>query len=182
MAIASVVFVCAYRVHGQSADLLPFLFAGFVMCGVAISALLAWQTDRVRRFLAIGFLTVMCVVTVGDAPHRRHTGAKADATSFVAELDIQTLPKDAVICTGWRVWPPLRYAQCVLTKRSDIDIINADPKHWLWMIEGTEDRPVFFTRNFQEVRDLPLTRYRNLWRLERRRSPDQPTSADKPTP
>lgn len=176
MVIGSVVFVCAYRVHGQSADVLPLLFAATVLGGVAASPLLGQQCGRVREFVAVAFLTAMCVVTVTDAPNRRHTGERADATSYVTELDMRTLPNNAVICTDWRAWPPLQYAQQVLTKRSDIYIINADPRHWLTMSSGLEDRPVFFTRKYRPVQGLALSPYRNLWRLERPGSAGIPTN------
>jgi len=176
MVIGSVVFVCAYRVHGQSADVLPLLFAATVLGGVAASPLLGQQCGRVREFVAVAFLTAMCVVTVTDAPNRRHTGERADATSYVTELDMRTLPNNAVICTDWRAWPPLQYAQQVLTKRSDIHIINADPRHCLTMSSGMEDRPVFFTRKYRPVQGLALSPYRNLWRLERPGSAGIPTN------
>ena len=165
--IASLVFVCAYRVHGQSANILPLLFSGIVLSGVALSVLLAGRSDLSRGVIVVGSLLIMCVVTIEDAPNRRHTGERADATSFLTELDMRTLPEHAVICTGWRSWPPLRYAQQVLTKRSDIHIINADSTHWLALSAGMGNRPVFFTRKYPPVQHLPLTPYRNLWRLER---------------
>jgi hypothetical protein len=169
MAVASVVFVCAYQMVGQSADILPLLFAVTVFDGVGVSPLLACHSLRVQRVVAVGFLLMMCATTVAYAGNRSDMRGAADAGSFVAELDIGTLPQDAVICTGWRVWPPLRYAQRLLTDRSDIEIINADPSKWLWMIKGKTDRPVFFTDDTQEIaaqEGAKLTRFRNLWRLE----------------
>lgn len=166
MAIATIVFVSAYRVYGQSADILPLLFSGAVLGGVAVSPLIARQSDKVRWVVLVGFLAVMAVVTVVDAPRRRHTGERADATSYLAELDMSTLPPNSLICTGWHRWPPLRYAQILLTPRPDIQIINADPRNWLRMIAGFHDRPVFFTHVYQEVQHLSFTKHRNLWRVE----------------
>jgi len=166
MAIAAIVFVSAYRVYGQSADILPLLFSGAVLGGVAVSPLVARQSNKTRWVVQVGVLFVVIAVTVVDAPKRRHTGERADATSYLAELDMGTLPANSVICTGWHRWPPLRYAQIWLTPRPDIHIINADPRNWLQMIAGFRNRPVFFTQVYQEVQHLSFTKYRNLWRVE----------------
>ena len=60
--IASLVFVCAYRVHGQSANILPLLFSGIVLSGVALSVLLAGRSDLSRGVIVVGSLLIMCVV------------------------------------------------------------------------------------------------------------------------
>ncbi|MCP4246593.1 MAG: DUF2723 domain-containing protein [bacterium] len=167
MAAQSVVFVCAYRIYGQAADLLPLIWAMAVSTGVALSVLWPRESSRPRRLVAIGLLVVAGTWTALDAGNRQRVGPGADATAFVKFVDLATFPRDAVICSSWGTSPPLWYARCVLTGRRDIQIINASAGRWLELIAEKPDRPVFFTS--AQVK-LPsrgtLVPFRKLWRLE----------------
>ena len=118
----------------------------------------------------------LCVVTLVIA-HRRGTRGSPDAASFVADLDMRTLPEDAVICSSWGRAPPLWYAKYVLTKREDIEIINTPPQEWQKWIEALPNRPFFLTSKVILQEDYSLVSYRNVWRLERATRPEVPVSA-----
>lgn len=166
MFIGTVAFICTYRTHGQAADLLPLIFSATVFAGVAVSPFFPADCGRVRHVVAIGLLLAVCGLTVVDVPQRgRHI--PSDATAFIAELDMQTLPENAAILSSWRHSTALWYAQCVLTKRDDIDIINTRPSRWRGHIEALPDRPVFLVRKIFWPADFTLARYRNVWRVER---------------
>jgi hypothetical protein len=167
MIVQSVIFVCAYRVYDQAADVLPLIWASAVALGVSLSALFPRGLSQGRRAVAIGLMVLACVWTVADAPDRPDWARDQDATPFVAAVDMASFPDGAVVCSSWGTSPPLWYAQHVLTDRDDVKIINAGSVHWLEMIEQYPGRPVFFTDSRVRVPDgWELTPYRKLWRLE----------------
>ncbi len=166
LAVGNVVFICTYRIHGPAADLLALLFSGAVLAGVMVSPLFPVGGGRFRQAVAVGLFALVCALTVIHGP-RRGARTSADATSFVAELDMQSLPRDAAIYSPWGQSTVLWYAKYILSKREDIDIINSVPRRWRAKIEALPDRPVFAVRDIYEPGELVLTRYRNIWRVER---------------
>ncbi len=172
MAVGTVVFVCTYRIYGQAANLLPLLFTATVLGGVALSSLFPLEsTSRVRSVTAIGLTVAMCIVTVIDAPNRDRRKS-AEAGPFLAELDMQTLPKNTAIFSTWRESTALWYAKHVLTKRRDVEIINTITYKWPSRIALMPHRPVYVITKSRDLDGCKLTPYRNLWRVER----SQPTS------
>ncbi|MCH7814383.1 MAG: DUF2723 domain-containing protein [Planctomycetes bacterium] len=167
MAAQSVIFVCAYRIYGQAADLSPLIWAMAVSAGVALSVLWPRDTSRPRRLAAVVVLAAVCTWTALDAGDRQPVGPGADATGFVEAVDLATFPRGAVICSSWGTSTPLWYARCVLTGRFDIQIINASSGRWLEMIAEWPDRPVFFTSAPVKLPSgATLVPFRKLWRLE----------------
>lgn len=175
MAVGNVVFICTYRIHGPAADLLALLFSVAVLAGVMVSPLFPVNGSRSRQAVAVGLFALVCALTIIHGP-RRGGRRSADATSFVAGLDMQTLPRDAAICSSWHQSPALWYAKYILSKREDIDIINSLPHRWREKIEALPDRPVFAVRDIYEPGDLTLTRYRNIWRVQRTKHSVIPTA------
>ncbi len=165
MAVASVAFLCVYRVYGDAADFLPLLFAAGVLGGVALSTLLPAEGGWYYRIVASVILVLVGIATVIDAPRRPHAGQSADARPFLDEVDLETLPDNAVICSGWSSSTPLWYAQYVLGQRRDITIINAMPGNWRRIVQEIADRPIFSTDHPGAWPDYTVTPYRNLWRL-----------------
>jgi hypothetical protein len=168
LAAQSVIFVCAYRVYGQAADLLPLLWAVAVAVGAALSPLVPPGANRARRLAVMGLLIVVCVWTAVDAADRPNEARAADASAFVRAMDLATFPAEAVIYTSWETSPPLWYAQHVMTGRRDLRIVNARAANWLRMIEDHPGRPVFFTSSRARLPEgYELKPFRKVWRLER---------------
>lgn len=166
MFAGTVAFICTYRIYGQAADLLPLIFAATVFAGVALTPLFPAVGGRARSAVAAGLLLAVCGLTFVDAPHRgRNTSA--DAAGFVTDLDMQTLPRNTAILSTWHHSTALWYAQHVLTKREDIEIVNTPPSRWREEIEARSDRPVLVVMKITRSSDFTLTPYRNVWRVER---------------
>lgn len=167
MVVQTVIFVCGYRIYGQAADLLPLIWAVVVAAGVALSPLLPCEARGGRRMAAVGLLVMACVWTAVRAGDRPDEARNADATPYLAAVDLGSFPADAVICSSWGQSPPLWYAQKVLTDRDDIRIINAEAKNWLAMVADVGDRPVFVTDGRVRLPEgYKLTPFRKMWRLE----------------
>lgn len=166
--VSSLVFVCLYRVHGQSADLLPLLFAGAVLGGVAVSTIVPRQAGSFRRALAICALALCAVATLRSAPTRPGVAAQDNALPYLAAVDMLTLPENALVCSIWPYSPPLWYARSVLTSRDDVEIINTRLADWLDGIDELPPRPVFSVVADHDVAGYSLTPYRNLWRVRPR--------------
>lgn len=167
MMVQTVIFVCAYRIRGQAADLLPLIWAAVVAAGVGLSVLFPASAHGVRRIAAVGLLIVTCTWTAVDADNRPNEARNADATPYLAAVDLGSFPDAAVICSSWGQSPPLWYAQKVLTDRDDIRIINAEARNWLTMIGEVGDRRVFVTDSRVRLPEqYRLRPYRKLWQLE----------------
>ena len=119
----------------------------------------------------MALFAVMVVVTFVDVS-RRGTRSSVDATGFIAELDVQTLPEDAVICSTWFQSTARWYAKHVLTDRDDIDIVNTTRQGWLKWVASIRGRPVYTVGKTSALDDYTLTRYRNLWRVEEKARPE----------
>jgi hypothetical protein len=109
----------------------------------------------------------MVAYTFIDAPHRSHAGQAADATRFLEEVDVATLPPRALVCSPYHYSTPLWYAQTVQTGRDDILVLNAGMDEWRRLSESERGRPLFATVQPGKNAGFTATPYRNIWRLER---------------
>ncbi len=164
MLLASTVFVCLYRLHGQAADLLPLLFAATILGGVAISILLPHEQKR-APYVAISLAAAVATLTVTGAPNRVSPGKKEDARPFLTELDIQSLPPRTAICVEWRLATPLWYARSIRTHRTDLDILCTDDGGAIERALETPDRLILVGTKTPGVKGYTTAPYRNLWRL-----------------
>lgn len=169
MSSACIVYVCVYRIYGDAADLLPLMYAVGVFGGVVLSVLVPRVAPARRQAAAVLILAGVVVVTFLHTPYRYDTAAEADASTFLREADIASLPQHAVILTSWPHAPPLWYAKHVLTPRDDVMVINASESEWQRLTANLLHRPIFGTYH-NEMWNPPdhWTRYRNLWRLQRK--------------
>ncbi|MFQ5490288.1 MAG: protein O-mannosyl-transferase family, partial [Phycisphaerae bacterium] len=164
MMVQNLAFVCAYRVSGQAANILPMLWAGGVLAGVAASVLPPSPRSKWRAKVGAGVLAAAGVWTVLD--HRVDHGRLRDATRFVEQADLATLPDNAVIWSDWGTSPPLWYARAVSTKRMDIAVVNASPGGWPHMISAYRNGPIFYINEQAKTPEgYTLEPYRNLWKL-----------------
>jgi len=161
MIVQSLVFVCLYRVYGQAADLLPLLFASAVLGGVAISYPIGQQRRWVGLVIAVG----ASAAVLYTASQRTPDAGPRDAQQYLIDIDMPSLPRNAVICTMWETATPLWYAQHVLSSRDDILIINAAPTNWLRLIQPHRARPIFMTEHREISGEYDVVPFRNLFRL-----------------
>lgn len=166
MALGNMVFICTYRVHGHAADLLPLMFSAAVLAGVATSLIIPGGCHDRRRAVALVLMAAACVFAATTA-RQRGPRADTDATPFLAQLDVPTLPRNAAICSLWKHSPVLWYAQFVLTDRRDIEVINTIPGKWKERVDALPNRPAFFCMRISDVDERDLTPYRNIWRYHR---------------
>lgn len=165
-AIASLVFLCAYRITDDAADFLPLMFAMAVFAGAALSTLFLRQSERQTRLATTFIFIVAAVFTLIHAPRRYPVGRAADARPYLMEIDLPSLPQSAMLCSSWASSCPLWYAQHVLGQRPDIDIINADPGNWPRFIAQDPDRPIFTTSDPGHLDGFTVTPHFPLWQLE----------------
>ena len=130
-----------------------------------MSTIVPRQAGSLRRALAICALALGAVATLRSASTRPGVAAQNNALSYLAEVDMPTLPKNALVCSIWPYSPPLWYARSILTSRDDVEIINARLVDWLDGIGELPPRPVFSVVADDDVRGYSLTPYRNLWRI-----------------
>ena len=105
------------------------------------------------------------MATLRSAPTRPGVAAQNNALSYLAAVDMLTLPENALVCSIWPYSPPLWYARSVLTSRDDVEIINTRLAVWLDGIDELPPRPVFSVVADHDVAGYSLTPYRNLWRV-----------------
>ena len=170
--VASAVFLLVYRVSDDAANTLPLLWALAVLAGIGADRLLPQRSGGWRTAVTVvaGLAaSTWAVVQIRNMPD---FAARADATAFVAEADLGTLPADALVLTEWGHAAPLLYARHVTARRNDIRIITASAGQWPKLarrygrLPGGRARPVFFVRRIAVPQGMNLRRSRNLWRLE----------------
>ena len=161
--VQSLVFVLAYHVFGQSADLLPVIFAEAAAIGILVSKLFPTGGHWVRQ-------TGACILAVGGALHfvmniptQTHT---IDASEYLRSLDLGTFPGPAVLCGNWTKTIPMRYAQCVLTPRPDLHIVTSGPQLWIDLATRIEDRPVYAASVPESGGVCTAEPFRNVFRLD----------------
>lgn len=168
MVLGNIGYVCTYRIYRLAGDLSPLLFALTVIAGVAVSSLIPLDAKRGRRALVVVLSVAAGLLMVLDAPFRSDRKSQ-DATGFLAEVDMATLPPNSVICSTWPESTPLWYARHFLAKRHDIEVVNAGAPNWYSRVADNPDRPVFMTFNPPAFKGQGITPYRNLWRWEDRK-------------
>ena len=167
MVAGALAFVFLYQVYGQAADFLPLLFSAAVFAGVALSSVIPGHAGRAGTSASIGLFVLAAVLNVTHVSYGLRAGFELDATEFLEQLDMQTLPRHAVIAASWSCSTPLWYAKHVLTKRDDIDIINIDTGRWQERIAALPHRPAFAAIPDVVVDGFTLVPFRNIKRLER---------------
>ena len=147
-AVAAFVFTGCYRDPGFPADLLPALLGATVCAGSAITALLHRWRSRYRPGVEALLLAVVCCWIFANARERSFAAYDADASSYVAHVELDRVPVGSVIFSSWRTSPPLWYALLVLHDRPDVEIVNAEPQDWMSLAArydaGAPPRPVYF--------------------------------------
>jgi len=134
MAVGSLGYIGIYQEIGGAADLLPLLFVATVGLGVAVNEAMRRIGARAKTG-ACGLLFVIAVgYTVVDAPDRADAGRRVDASVFLAELDLESLPPHTIICSTWHHSPALWYEQLVRADRDDLTIINGGVNAWPRMV------------------------------------------------
>jgi len=166
MIVSSLVFICSYRMWGQAADYLPLLWAAMVSLGASTTVVLGTHR-RYSGTIGLVALLGMIVFTFVDAKERPQSLLSPDATAFVAEMDMATLPQNSVVCVAWPETPVIFYAKHILTRRDDIHIVAAATANWARQLEALGDRPMFGASMNTEIVGYDQTPYRNLWRLTR---------------
>ncbi len=162
----NVVFVCAYQVHGQEANLLPLLLTTTIFCGVAVSGAIARLAIRQQALVATG----IAILGVGTASTyvmlRSDYRALFDATGKIERADLAMMPEDSVIISEWGVTTPLRYAHH-FANRPDIHIETVSIARWGEFARKFDRRPVFVPRiNEQLASKFRATEFRNFFLLE----------------
>jgi hypothetical protein len=161
-----VLFILMYGDFGQAADLLPVLIPLTVFAAVATQVLFIGRSPRTRRAIAAACVIAAVAFTARDLPDRPNFARPIDAEDFLKAADLATFPADSVILAHWIEALPLLYECEVRTRRTDIDIVTAQPVNWPRMAERFPDRPVFAVHNTSFLRGRTLTPFRNVWRLE----------------
>ncbi len=166
LSIASVLFVCFYRVFGQAADLLPLLWVGGVFCGVALARVLPDSASRVRQMVAWALFIGVGTWSLLDAGRRPPVGTRADAEPFLAKVDMQSLPPGTVICSHWGTSPPLWYEQLIRGRGGQIRILHAREGEWRRLAEGVPKRALYATSASASLFDSPPVAERGMWRFD----------------
>lgn len=164
--VSCVIFVLAYQVFGQAADLLPLLLAGTVAIGVAASKLFPANGHWGRQAVACVIAVVAAVLFVNDIPTKSMNSTGVDATQYLDTLDLSTFPGPAVICANWTKSVPMRYGQCVLSPRSDLHIVTSGPEFWMNVVERENDRPVYGADPFDSGGICEVSPFRNVFLLD----------------
>jgi hypothetical protein len=163
--LSCLTFVLAYQVFGQAADLLPLLFAGAVTIGVLGSKLFPTGGHWVRQVAACVMALGATVYFVREIPTRPSNSTGVNATEYLEKLDLATLPGPAVICANWTKSVPIRYAQCVLSPRSDLHIVTSDPEFWANLVRREQIRPVYAADALDSGGVCAVEPFRNVFLL-----------------
>lgn len=179
MILANIGFICTYRIYGMAGDLSLLMTGSTVLLGVLLSIFAPARTGRLlpSRDGIVGLLMLgMCIFTVMQA-HHRSIGTDTDATGYLRDIDLDTLPQNVVICSLWELSGPLWYAQWVLSYRPDIEIINSSSRQWLDRVADIDDRTILLTARLGHTPGYRVTPYRTvthdgidrtvLWKIER---------------
>lgn len=166
--VQAIVFICAYRIHGQAANYLPLLWAAHVVFAVAAGGLLA-RFERGRRSrMGEWVLLGVCVWIFSASAVGRGSGAGASAESFLADVQLCRFPDDAVLIADWRFATPLWYEQFVRCDRPDLLVIAAEARRANQLVDRYSNREVFLHTPHRRGLRHDLEPYRNFYRVVRR--------------
>ncbi|MEE9294658.1 MAG: hypothetical protein V3W34_06835 [Phycisphaerae bacterium] len=165
--LGNVAFLGLYNVHAQAANLLPLMFGIALLTGAVLSTVMPTHAGERSRSMAATLFILVSIWTVYHSATRYNYGDAYDATGFLDQVDLATLPRDAVICTVTQKACPLWYARIVTHWRPDVQIFAAVPHRWNELVQSALHRPVFYTNEHAAVpAGWRLVPDRNLWRLK----------------
>ncbi len=168
MCISSLVFVCYYRIYGDAADILPLMFAMTVFCGVALSKAVGKSGISLRRQTGpLILLVAMLIFTAFDSSDRIRRAHTSDASIFLREADLASLPARSLVCSNWGRATALWYAKYILMPDQDFDVVNAWEEHWFDILKDRLDQPIFAAVRPPSWDGYHWEPIRNLWRLRK---------------
>ena len=147
----SVAFLLLYQQRGQTADLLPLLWAGLWLTGAALSPFFSQpgkQSAQWRRGLGwAAWPTLLLVVTwtVYSGATRYSYAEQENASAMLRDYQLQELPPHSAVLVDWNGSRPLWYQQVVCGVRPDVRIVSGHGPVEEELLSTLRDRPVFAT-------------------------------------
>ena len=178
--LGSFAYTSLYTVQGDGADVIPLGLTGMMLASIGVTALLQPNKSHARR--AVVVITAILAMTffAVDAGRRPSTANYNDAERFLAELELATVPENAVILCSWRDATTLWYAERFLVKRDDVDVIRRTPVRWFEVVDRFEGRPVFSTAAPPHAPGYSFEPFRNLYRWHSDQPADEQPTSDQP--
>lgn len=170
MIASTLVFLCVYRMWGQAADYLPLSWAVVVLIGASTTLVLRGRGMWLGQQIALAVWATMGALTVWGFFQRPSAALAGDAVPFMQQMDLATLPENAVVIVAWPETPVVFYARYVASPREDITVIAAAAVNWERMLRPFQGRPLFATTNDPRMTGFTADAYRNIWRLTPQRS------------
>ncbi|MGB0716920.1 MAG: hypothetical protein ACPGXK_13645 [Phycisphaerae bacterium] len=194
MAIGSFLYTMLYTVQGDGADIMPIGLSMMMLSCLGFSTLL--RPDQSSKGMGISVVIALSMIAflVNDIYNRKASANYNDASAFLKEVDLQSLPENAIIMCSWGKATPLWYAQAFEVSRDDIDVMRRAPVRWRELVVPTEanpnperiddTRPIFSTGQPPALDGFTVVPFRNLFRWVRQEastpSPDQADSTESP--
>ena len=144
IAVGQLLFLAAFRLSGQEADVLPLSVAGLVVVGTGLagfghSAVAKWS-------LRVGAVLLVSAIAAHGFTRTTPAGWVADAEPYLARIDWDAVPEDAVIITKWWESRALYYALIYRVERPDLVVHTCYERDWVGIAARyVADRPVLFT-------------------------------------
>jgi len=173
-AVSTLIFLCVYRMWGQAADYVPLLWSALVLIGTSTTVVLRGDGRWWWRQLALSAWAAMGTLTVCGYLYRPNAALAGDAVPFMNQMDLSTLPQNAVVIAAWPETPVVFYARYVESPREDITVIASAFGNWERMLKPYAGRPWFAASYHPHPTAFEVTPYRNIWRLK-------PTAARAPS-
>ncbi len=164
--VGAVAFQLQYRVHDDATDLVPVAWS---LAIVMAAALARWfprdLPPRWRTPLAVICLAGAALILRHNAV-RYNPGQTRAAEAFLAEMDLASLPPDAVVASDWIMSRPVLYAKLVRTPRPDLHVVRVNEQgRWKEDVVRYVDRPVYYTQEHPAPDGFRLRPYRNIFEM-----------------
>ena len=163
--LSNVVFLCVYRMWGQAADYQPLLWSAVILLGASTTLVVHGARHWAWGQLGLAAWAVMGALTVTGSFTRPRAALAGDAEPFLQDMDLATLPEEAVVCVAWPETPVVFYARHLIPNREDIDILAASKFNWERLLERYQRRPIFAASPNHELNRYRAVPFRNIWRL-----------------
>lgn len=167
-------FVVLYNVTDQAADLMPTLFGATWLIAAAathvtreIFGFMAAARGGLARRIAWAALCAGGAALIRHGWMRYNFAETRDASKYLREMDLATLPPNSRLFGSWPATRPLIYENLLHVKRDDLTIVGFhDPASWWTHGASTPERPVYYLERDAVPEGWRLVPYRNIYRVE----------------
>ncbi len=179
--LTDAMFLTAYTVHDTSEMTLPLIWIMAILAACGMEKTLkrlsrdfeTHQRNPVPR-VAVGIACAACLAC--GLLSGNHIRQGRNPWAYPPDLQVKwpALPEGSTICSGWTLYPALKYQQLIEARRDDLRVLVPSKDDPWKDVAKRATGPVYYTRMAERPAGWTLREEHGLWRVLPQSTPSLP--------